>query len=757
MNASFDCNPACNLNNHDNQTSSTKMPCFLPSNPTKVLSVSESVSLPPHQHPTKRKRINVSKQPPKTLTNVPRTPIEMRALIYRIQMLCQRIIPSETPTKDEITLLVHAAEDAFKALLTDEAAIDQAQGFTFPPDVTAHDTRIFEATGWDFDALVATRIAELPTDRLNEPTIRRLVDPTDEDIERLIDISKGVPVLVSPDFTPNEDPPALRQRYLHLHAPMNKEVYKRYRQGKTIILPLDLLPKIPRAHFSSLHVKMEPEKLRLLADSSNAPPDTHALNSDSVHAQAIARYGPIKHPTIDEMIIMADVFLQAHAHEEVELYKVDLASAFSLFSIHPRDVRKLGYQLTDNLLQFELTGSFGNTQWPIVFNVITKILRRETNKRLRDGVNEMYVDDICGISTAANVTTNIDMITAYVEELCGRGAIAATKTVHSNTELEWIGYDVHVKERVVRMSRRNRLKTIRIFFGLQENVSLTVLDVMRAASYAYRYSKICPVMTPYSGHLYNVICWRDTKYLHAQIPQADITAECRIAIMIWRCVLVIMELRREDQRFYRTFTSFKPLPASTYHIQFDASLQGAGIIISKSANPIWTHADVIKVITFQFTYDHQHEQYHSSYQNTMEFIAAVVGMAYAAKLGARNCAIKLYGDSATALRWAETWKFKAGRSTNAAVAYVAIGLQHHLRFDETVFVRGADNHLCDGLSRGTHPRDLGYEPHHYDEEIDGTIAHLLAICTPSTNPVDEFDFIDRWQAATEVAASLGDL
>ena len=43
----------------------------------------------------------------------------MRALIYRIQLLCQRIIPSEAPTKDEITFLVQEADAAYKALLTD--------------------------------------------------------------------------------------------------------------------------------------------------------------------------------------------------------------------------------------------------------------------------------------------------------------------------------------------------------------------------------------------------------------------------------------------------------------------------------------------------------------------------------------------------------------------------------------------------------------------------------------------------------------
>ena len=712
-----------------------------------------SVSLPPH-HPHDRQPKPLVRQTPLTKT---RTPTNMRALIYRIQTLCQRIIPSEAPSKEEITHLVHEAETAYKALLTDEAAIEQADNFTFPPDVTNHDMDIFEREGRDFDKLVQARNTELANDRLNEHTIRRLVDPLDEDIDRLIAISKGVPVLVDPAFTPNETPPPLRQRYLHLQAPMNKEVYKRYRQGKTIILPTSMLPHIPRAHFSSLHVKMEPEKLRLLADSSNAPADTHPLNSDSVHEQATARYGPIKHPTIEDMILMLDSFLQAHPNEEVELYKVDLASAFSLFSIQTSDVRKLGYLLTDNLMQFELTGSFGNTQWPIVFNVVTKVIRRETNKRIHHAVNEMYVDDICGVSLASHTKENINTITEYVEDLCGKGAIAANKTISSKVELEWIGYDVHVLERVVRMSRRNRLKTIRIFFGINDHASITVLDMMRAASYAYRYSRICPVMTPYSGHLYNVICWRDNKYLHAQIPQADITQECRIALMIWRCVLVVMELRRKDQRFYRTFASFRPRAQSDYHLQFDASLSGAGIIISRSTTHTWSPADVIKVISFPYTYDHTSEQYQSAYQNTLEFIAAIVGMATIARMGARNCSIRLCGDSATALRWAETWKFKAGRSTNAAVAYVAIGLEHQLRFDETVFVTSADNHLCDSLSRGAHPRDLGYGPHQYDDEFHDTIAQLLAICTPDAHPINEFEFIDRWDAANTLAVSLESL
>ena len=140
--------------------------------------------------------------------------------------------------------------------------------------------------------------------------------------------------------------------------------------------------------------------------------------------------------------------------------------------------------------------------------------------------------------------------------------------------------------------------------------------------------------------------------------------------------------------------------------------------------------------------------------DTCEFIAALIGLACAISYGARDGAIQLQGDSKTALRWAETWKFNSGPSNNTAIVYVAMGLKHNLRLDDTIFIKGVDNKVCDALSRGTHPRDLGFDDSLYSDKEDEVILRLLLLCAPSDRRPHSHDFVSKWVEAEAFAASL---
>ena len=646
-----------------------------------------------------------------------------------------------------------AACETEMSLFSEAKAIESAEGFEFPPDVTRSDMEKFEAVGWDFEALARLRISELPSDRLNEAAIRAHVSADDPDFDRLLAISRGVPVDTADDFVPNGAPPPLRNKYVKLHSPLNKSMYKNWQNGKTILLPLEALKYIKDAHFSLVHCNMEENKLRLITDSTNAPPGMHPLNSLHVKEQAKVKWGRIDPVSIQILIVKIVLFMRDNPGCAFMLFKMDMKAAFSLFTMLARHIRLLGFLLTDSIIQFEITGSFGKTDYPYVFNVFTNVVKREAMKRVIRAILDMYVDDIMGICVKECLEQNLAAIKDFIESLWGKGSVADDKTFFSDTTLVLIGYDVDIVEQRVRMSAKNRLKTIRLLFRIDEDAGITVLDVMRLASYASRYVGISPVMAPFSGHIYDMICWRTN--LKAVIPADQLSVEFKDALRLWRCVITMMELRRDDHRFYRTFESYMPLRTKEFAIDFDASLEGAGVIVKKKEGGVWVP---VRVIGLQFGSAYTTVlaglQYRSTLQNTCEFIAALIGLACAISYGARDGAIQLQGDSKTALRWAETWKFNSGPSNNAAIVYVAMGLKHNLRLDDTMFIKGVDNKVCDALSRGTHPRDLGFDDSLYSDKEDDVIQRLLLLCAPSDLRPQSHDFVSKWVEAEAFAASL---
>jgi hypothetical protein len=58
------------------------------------------------------------------------------------------------------------------------------------------------------------------------------------------------------------------------------------------------------------------------------------------------------------------------------------------------------------------------------------------------------------------------------------------------------------------------------------------------------------------------------------------------------------------------------------------------------------------------------------------------------------------GDSATALRWAETRRAHSALTTNAAIFFALQGIATGLHISETGHIAAADNWRCDALSGG---------------------------------------------------------
>ena len=107
--------------------------------------------------------------------------------------------------------------------------------------------------------------------------------------------------------------------------------------------------------------------------------------------------------------------MDANPEEEFAIFKMDMADAFSLFTMHAEDVHLLGFLLTDDIIQFEITGSFGKKDYPYVFNVFTNVVRREATKWVIQAIVDMYVDDVMGCTTTKQLKQNINTIKLFIE------------------------------------------------------------------------------------------------------------------------------------------------------------------------------------------------------------------------------------------------------------------------------------------------------------------------------------------------------
>ena len=161
---------------------------------------------------------------------------------------------------------------------------------------------------------------------------------------------------------------------------------------------------------------------------------------------------------------------------------------------------------------------------------------------------------------------------------------------------------------------------------------------------------------------------------------------------------MLMELDYESG-YRRPFDSFR-LRESSFLLEYDASLEGLGLVIFKLEDEeelLW------KVVAVGLPYELEGN---SSYQNTVEFIAVVLAFACLGTLGISNASLRLRGDNISSLKWSVKERFRGNLCIKAATLYIAIGSRLDMRVKDTIHLPGKSNIICDKLSRGASPSSL---------------------------------------------------
>jgi hypothetical protein len=144
----------------------------------------------------------------------------------------------------------------------------------------------------------------------------------------------------------------------------------------------------------------------------------------------------------------------------------------------------------------------------------------------------------------------------------------------------------------------------------------------------------------------------------------------------------------------------------------------------------------------------------ASFQNTSEFIGALLGVRAARICNADMSSLELRGDSVTALQWAQTHRFRGTRVSQSSIVYVLQLIQLKAEVGCVTAISGKDNWQADELSRegGISAICSGTEEHPPDERfvgfheipLEGDV--ILALCDPA-HPIDgDAKFATYWAA-----------
>jgi hypothetical protein len=141
----------------------------------------------------------------------------------------------------------------------------------------------------------------------------------------------------------------------------------------------------------------------------------------------------------------------------------------------------------------------------------------------------------------------------------------------------------------------------------------------------------------------------------------------------------------DETNYTKPLWSFRPRPAR-YTIETDGSLSEVGFIIFKltEVDEVCLGGGAADLTQFGFGKD-------SSFQNTAEFIGAVIEIIALARLGVTGEGVKLRGDSKTALKWGRGEKVSGAEVINAAIVMSTVYMKFGMEINESEFLSGVLN------------------------------------------------------------------
>ena len=224
-----------------------------------------------------------------------------------------------------------------------------------------------------------------------------------------------------------------------------------------------------------------------------------------------------------------------------------------------------------------------------------------------------------------------------------------------------------------------------------------------------------------------------------------------MAIQCWRALLCAIPY--DEVQFTRSLASFRARPGETV-AEFDASLSGLDVVSSDGAAEVVRGVCALSLLSLGFGKD-------SSFQNSAEFIGAIVAVVGFVTMGGKGKNLTPRGDSITALTWAYTERTRGPTATNAAMVWTLLCIAADVHIADTTHLPGKLNVTCDLLSRrsaanaplsqqevmdlGTAVLDLGNDP---------AVKALISLCDPKRILGTDAQFGAFWAEARNCVDEL---
>ena len=118
----------------------------------------------------------------------------------------------------------------------------------------------------------------------------------------------------------------------------------------------------------------------------------------------------------------------------------------------------------------------------------------------------------------------------------------------------------------------------------------------------------------------------------------------------------------------------------------------------------------------------------SSNQNTMEFVAVILGLLLAWRLNIASFSYDLHGDNMSSLAWAHSDRVNSLLARRANIIFTTISMHLNAQLTDTEHIPGSMNIMFDGLSRNVSPEQLGLDPLlMYPAAADNAVSQFIQL------------------------------
>jgi hypothetical protein len=313
-------------------------------------------------------------------------------------------------------------------------------------------------------------------------------------------------------------------------------------------------------------------------------------------------------------------------------------------------------------------------------------LKAQHRAHIISGLCYWYVDDLMAVSRVTLYINDSELVDSNVQQLLGEGSIAKAKS-QAGRRLEFLGWEFDLDTQTITLCSRNMNKFVHALFSFNPEDKISVSHIQRLASLMSRTSLLSRHMRPYTHTLHIITSGYvqpHVKISLSELAQSD--------IMMWRAFTLL--LIANPTRLSRSMESFRP-QAAEYCIKYDASLTGLGVGLYHMAD-----SSLITYTALDIPFNVTNE---SKRQNTMEFLAVILGLLLAWRSNLRHFHYQLHGDSISSLAWAKADRVNSTLARRANIVFTTISIQLNATVADTVHVPGTLNVIFDGLSRGLSP------------------------------------------------------